>query len=82
MTGYESGLGLSRNHMSNREWSTWKRRLTIATKKKPSDVITVCDAFFAREDDVCLPDDWARFERARDDAKLALQRQGRTAFWR
>lgn len=69
------------NYMTNNEWSTWKRRLTIAQKKTPHDVLDVCAAFFAREQDVALPDDWARFQRAADDASFQLQREGRTGLF-
>lgn len=69
------------NYMTNREWSTWKRRLTIAQKKTPHDVLEVCRAFFDREEDVALPDDWARFQRAADDATFQLQRESGSGFF-
>lgn len=61
-------------YMSNTEWSGWKRKLTIAQKKGPEAVVEVCRAFFARESEVCLPDDWARFQRAAEDAQFELRR--------
>ncbi len=71
MTGY----------MSNREWSTWKRRLTIAKKTSPEAVLSICDRFMAREDDVALPDGWALFQRAEEDAQFELRRaDNRFAF--
>lgn len=68
---------MSRGYMSNREWSTWKRRLTVAQKQGPAAVVKVEEAFMARADDVVLPDDWARFRRAGNDAWLELSRTGR-----
>ncbi len=67
---------MSRGYMSNREWSTWKRRLTVAQKQGPAAVVKVEEAFMAREQDVALPDDWARFQRAGDDARFELARSG------
>lgn len=64
----------TRGYMTSREWSTWKRRLTIAKKNGPDAVVKVCNAFFAREDDVSLPDDWHLFNIARDDAEFELRR--------
>lgn len=62
-------------YMSKNEWSSWKRKLTIAKKKSPEAVIEVCNGFFAREDEgVCLPDDWHRFNIAREDAQFDLRR--------
>ena len=71
------------NYMDNKEWSTWKRRLTIAKKKGAQEVIEVCEAFFRREadDHVCLPDDWHRFNIALEDARLEQRRATNTMSW-
>lgn len=62
-------------YMSNKEWSSWKRKLTIAKKKGPEAVVKVCEEFFAREDEgYCLPDDWHIFNIAREDAQFELRR--------
>ncbi len=60
--------------MSKQEWSTWKRRLTLAKKVGPAAVIRVCDALMDRGDDVVLPDDWRIFQSAADDARWELRR--------
>ncbi len=69
--------GRMTDYMTKQEWSTWKRRLTIAQKQGPDAVLKVCAAFFRRErEGVALPDDWARFSRAEDDARFSVQRAG------
>lgn len=62
-------------YMTKGEWSGWKRKLTNAKKKGPDAVIAVCDTFL-EQTDVVLPDDWAHFQRAKDDAMFAQKRQG------
>jgi hypothetical protein len=69
-------------YMSNREWSTWKRRLTIAKKKSPQHVVNVCESFLKREQFVCLPDDWHRFNIALGDARLEVRREAGAGMWR
>lgn len=70
------------DYMTKREWTTWKTRLTKAQNRAKREnteeawdaVMDVSDAFFAREDDVALPDDWTRFSRAFEDARFAVAR--------
>ncbi len=56
----------------------FKSQLTRAQNTKdPHKVLVACEAFFGyydRAESDPFPDDWHRWERARDDAKFALQR--------
>lgn len=64
---------------AQKRFRLFKSALTRATNTKdPHKVIAACDAFFAhyeRADSEPFPDDWHRWERARDDARYTLQRQ-------
>lgn len=55
-----------------------KAALTRAKKAGPQAVIKAVDAFFAfyEAQQVPAPDDWARWERAKDDAQSEIRRQG------
>lgn len=53
-----------------------KGALTRAKKKGPDAVLEEVDAFYAdfRHAGLPLPDDWARWERAKDDARWDILR--------
>lgn len=55
-----------------------KGALTRATKRGPEAVLIEVDAFFADFDAarLPLPDDYARWERAAEDARYAIRREG------
>jgi len=57
----------------------FKSALTRAINgKDPNKVIAACDAFFShyeRSDTEPFPDDWSRWQRARDDARYAIARE-------
>ena len=44
----------------------------------PQEIIAACNAAFADFDRYGYPDQWAKWERARDDAMLALARRDST----
>lgn len=63
-------------YVSKREFSTLKGRLTRAINSKdPAKVIAECDHAFAVFGDRAWPDDWARWQRAKDDALFEQRRR-------
>lgn len=62
-------------YLTRTEYANAKRRLTNAKKKGAEAVVEEVDRTFARWDalDYAWPDDWARWQRAKDDAELALR---------
>jgi hypothetical protein len=67
MTDYAAAQALFVKH---------KGALTRAKKKGPEAVLSAVGAFYADFDRAGfpLPDDWARWERAKSDAEMELQR--------
>jgi hypothetical protein len=65
----------STQYLTKQQFSNAKRRLTIALRSGDArKVIAEVDATFAdwNDGDYAYPDDWARWQRARDDAEMAL----------
>lgn len=56
--------------LTQREFVTLKRRLTIAKKKGPEAVIAECGHALSVFEDKGYPDSWHRWVNARDDAEL------------
>jgi len=69
MIDYAAAQTLFRKH---------KGALTRAQKKGPGAVMRACDRFFADFENAGypLPDDWHRWERARQDAEMEMRRNG------
>jgi hypothetical protein len=64
--------------LTRREHIAAKSRLTKAQKRgDPGVVIAVCNNVLKLFEEKGFPDDWARWERARDDARVAEQRRGK-----
>lgn len=64
-----------RSYLTRAQFANAKRRLTVAKKKSPEAVIAEVDRTFAEWDagNYAWPDDWARWQRAKDDAEFALR---------
>lgn len=57
-----------------REYRLLKGALTRAERSgKPEWIIEECEAALARFDVIGWPDDWSRWERAKNDAELKLR---------
>jgi hypothetical protein len=65
-------------YLTQKEFSAAKGRLTRAQKRGPLDVIAEVRKTIGdwNERGVAWPDDWARWQRAYDDALMAAQREG------
>ena len=57
----------------------WRRNKSALTKAQNKGdhrkVLEVCDRAFADMDEYGYPDNWALFQRARDDAQWAIRRE-------
>lgn len=62
-----------------KDYQNFKRNLTRAiNSKNPLRVLTECnkfDAYFGRSDGPPYPDDWSRWQRAREDANYQIARE-------
>lgn len=74
---------MSDRYLTKAEYAQAKRRLTVATKQGPQAVIDCVNHQFTQWDTAgkAYPDDWHRWERARDDAQYQLQREAQTWLW-
>ena len=58
--------------LTQQEFRTLKSRLTRAKKKGPEAVIAECDRALAIFEDKGYPDRWNDWQRAKEDAQMAL----------
>ena len=59
-------------YMTQAEYRKLKTALTRAVNAKdPAKIIATCDKALARFDEVVAPDDWIRWQRAKEDAQWA-----------
>lgn len=64
--------------LTQTEFTSLKRKLTIAKKKGPQAVIKACDEALAIFVQKGYPDSWSDWERAHDDAQFELNRNRST----
>lgn len=58
--------------LSQKELTSLRRRLTTAVKSKDkAKIISTCDAAMRVFEAKGYPDDWSRWERAKQDAQMA-----------
>ena len=63
--------------LTPQEYKGLKSKLTRAINSGNQDkIIQTVEAALARFEQVGFPDDWSRWERAKQDAEFAKQRQG------
>jgi len=61
--------------LTQREYTNIKSALTKAINtKRPQNIIAECDRALAIFEDRGYPDDWSRWERAKEDASFQLRK--------
>lgn len=61
--------------LTQQEYRNLKSRLTRAKKQGPEAIVAACDRALTIFENEGYPDDWHRWERAREDARMELARQ-------
>jgi hypothetical protein len=74
---------MSEYTLTQREYVSLKSRLTKAiNSKKYQNIVSECDRALAIFFEKGYPDDWSRWERAKEDASLQLRRAvGSTPYY-